>query len=108
MIESWMQCATTFFQRRGRAPGRAEIFLSHSPCFPAAAQPSPARSLAGTLYPASCEDKLRAFTQAAPRNLIRWSVYYETAFGGRNFGQANFDDHNLRVRNIPAHIVLPG
>lgn len=108
MIEQWDPCVAAFVAGRGRTPRKAEIFLSHSPCFPTAAQPSPPRMLAGAHYPASCEEKLKTFAGSGTRSLMRWSVYYERAFGGRTVPQANFQHQNLRVLSIPGHVQLPG
>ena len=108
MIEHWPQCLVEFLARRNRPPRRADIFISHSPCFQGAASPSPARILGGVQYPVSCEQKLRIFTHTGDRVGIRWSVYYELAFGGRGPLQANFHYGHLRVQRRPNYIYLPG
>ncbi len=84
MIEQWAQVRNHFVQSTGKAPKAAQIFLSHCPCQPANQRPSSAKTLAGVNYPLSCKDKLLLFCRLNERSQMKWNVYYDSPFEGKN------------------------
>jgi len=105
MIEKWAETLQNFRALRGRAPKKAEVFLTHCPCQVANASPSPQRMLAGANYPVSCHQKLVRFCTTGNRATISWKIFYDHPFGG--VAGLNVNQGNLTIGRIPAYIHMP-
>jgi hypothetical protein len=104
MIENWDRSYQDFVARRGRAPRKADVFLSHCPCQVANTSPSTGKHLAGNPYPASCYEKLKTFCTTGDRVGMKWTVYFDSPFLGQTLDVTH---GNLRICPRPDYILLP-
>ena len=95
LIEAWPRCVADFLAHRRHAPRRAEIFLSHSPCRPDDAAPSPPMVIDGVQYPESCRDKLYTFFKSKGAS-TRFAIRY-----AQRFGSAEALTDNQLVQDFP-------
>ncbi|MGY2274104.1 MULTISPECIES: hypothetical protein [Pseudomonas] len=103
LIEHFDECVQNFVALRGRPPAKAEVFLSHCPCQSKDPGASPARTLAGTYYEATCKAKLIKFCTSATRAAISWKVYYQFDIGTSKL-DINENLGNLTMCKQPAFI----
>lgn len=101
MIEDWDRSYQDFVALRGRAPRRAEVFLSHCPCQVTNAAPSTGKYLNGAAYSASCHEKLKTFCTTGNRVGMKWTVYFDHPFQGLSL---NVTHANLRICLRPDYI----
>jgi len=78
LIHGWKTCVGDYMSVRHKAPSKAEIFLSQSPCRTGDPAPSQARTIDSTPYPESCRNKLYVFF--AKNKTVTWTVLYDQRF----------------------------